>query len=103
VPSASRITRSISPPPDRRPYSLKQEIFLIGAVPRNARVDDCVAGKPASQQVGEAFLGFGIDAPNKGISHEQDRRSGVALELDIPEPQAVVLRVDGPGRGDDRA
>jgi len=73
------------------------------AVGRNTRVHDPKIGNAASQQVGEAFIGFGIDAPDERVSNEQHCRSSVALKLDIPEAESVMLHMDRSGVSDDRA
>src|ERR1700694_5823357 len=82
---------------DRRSDSLKQQIFLVRAIAGDACIDDGMTGKAASQQIREAFLGFGIDAPDKRISDEQHLRSRILFDVDIPKTQAVMLRMDGPG------
>ena len=41
---------------DARPQPLQQQVLLVGAVGRHARIDDAVLGHPGAQQVGEALV-----------------------------------------------
>ena len=53
-----------------------------------------------SQNVGESLTGLGIGAPDHGIADEQHGRPGIALELDIPQAETVMPRMDRPRHGD---
>ncbi len=80
---------------DARPKLLEQQVFLISAVGRHARIDDAVLGHFRAQQFGEALILFGIVAPHEQVAGEGDGRLGRRVVLDVAQAEAVVTHIDG--------
>src|SRR4051812_26085736 len=76
-----------------RPNPLQQQIFLIGAESRNAGGENPVVRYPGLQQIGEAFIRFGIQTPDEGISEKYDGWLAIAARFLVAQPKAIVLVV----------